>query len=167
MKEVNLIVAAMDVEVQALLENLPNYEEKLIDENKAYEFKINDENYILVKGKIGKVYTAIFLSRLALILKIKRVFNIGTSGGVNKDLKINDVIIATKVGYHDVDVTFFNYEVGQIPGDPRYYECDNKFVDSKNIDSKYCKKFQQLYKKQKTLTTLIGKICKITHTRNR
>lgn len=137
MKEVNLIIAAMDEEVQALLDNLPNYEVKTIDDNTAYEFKIRDENFILVKGKIGKVYTSIFLSRLALILKIKRVFNIGTSGGVKKGLKINDVIIATKVGYHDVDVTFFNYEIGQIPGDPRYYECDNEFVESKIIDPKY------------------------------
>ena len=126
MKEVNLIIAAMDEEVQALLDNLPNYEVKTIDDNTAYEFKIRDENFILVKGKIGKVYTSIFLSRLALILKIKRVFNIGTSGGVNKSLKINDV-----------DVTFFNYEIGQIPGDPRYYECDNEFVESKIIDPKY------------------------------
>lgn len=137
MKEVNLIIAAMDEEVQALLDNLPNYEVKTIDDNTAYEFKIRDENFILVKGKIGKVYTSIFLSRLALVLKIKRVFNIGTSGGVKKGLKINDVIIATKVGYHDVDVTFFNYEIGQIPGDPRYYECDNEFVESKIIDPKY------------------------------
>lgn len=137
MKEVNLIIAAMDEEVQALLDNLPNYEVKTIDDNTAYEFKIRDENFVLVKGKIGKVYTSIFLSRLALILKIKRVFNIGTSGGVNKGLKINDVIVATKVGYHDVDVTFFNYEIGQIPGDPRYYECDNEFVDSRIIDPKY------------------------------
>ena len=86
MKEVNLIIAAMDEEVQALLDNLPNYEVKTIDDNTAYEFKIRDENFILVKGKIGKVYTSIFLSRLALILKIKRVFNIGTSGGVNNSL---------------------------------------------------------------------------------
>ena len=137
MREVNLIVAAMNEEVNALLDNLSNYEVKTIDDNTCYEFKINDQVYILVKGKIGKVNTSIFLSRLALILKIKRVFNIGTSGGVNKGLKLNDVIIATKVGYHDVDVSFFGYEVGQIPGNPRYYECDNEFVDSKIIDSKY------------------------------
>lgn len=137
MKEVNLVIAAMDVEVQALLDNLEDYETISLDDNEAYQFIKNDETYILIKGKIGKVNTAIFLSRLALILKIKRVFNIGTSGGVNKDIKINDVIIATKVGYHDVDVTFFGYEIGQIPSNPRYYECDMDYVNSKVIDSKY------------------------------
>ena len=137
MNKVNLIVAAMDVEVQALLDNLEKYDEISLDGNTAYSFEIKDEKYILIKGKIGKVNTSFFLGRIAQLIDIKRVFNIGTSGGVNRALKINDVIIATKVGYHDVDVTFFNYEIGQVPGDPRYYECDMDFVNSKIIDEKY------------------------------
>lgn len=138
MEELNLIVAAMDIEVQALLDNIDSYQEIDIDDSKGYRFILNNEKYLLVKGKIGKVNTAFYLGRLALNYKIKRVFNIGTSGGVDKSLKINDVIVATKVGYHDVDVTFFgDYELGQMPGSPRYFECDNDFIDSKKIDDKY------------------------------
>ena len=78
MNKVNLIVAAMDVEVQALLDNLEKYDEITLDGNTAYSFEIKDEKYILIKGKIGKVNTSFFLGRIAQLIDIKRVFNIGT-----------------------------------------------------------------------------------------
>ena len=138
MKEVNLIIAAMDDEVNALLEVLDHqYKEIDIIDEHGYEFTINDQDYILFKGKIGKANTAFFLGRLFLQLNVKRVFNIGTSGGVNNSLNLYDVVIANKVGYHDVDVTMFNYKLGQMPGEDLYFECDNEFIDSKKIDSKY------------------------------
>lgn len=137
MQKVNLIIAAMDEEVNALIENLGEYEVVELDNQKSYKFIFNNEIYYLIQGQVGKVNTAIVLSRLAMLLNIKRVFNIGTSGGIDKSLNINDVIIATKVGYHDVDVSNFGYKIGQIPGDERYYNCDMDFVNKKLVRSKY------------------------------
>ncbi len=138
MKEVNLIIAAMNEEINALLELLDNNYEKIdIINEHGYRFFINEQDYILFKGKVGKANTAFFLGQLFLELKVKRVFNIGTSGGVNKSLNLYDVVIANKVGYHDVDVTMFDYELGQLPGEDLYFECDNEFIDSKKIDPKY------------------------------
>ena len=137
MKEYNLIIAAMDEEMNALVNILPNLNIVTINNEQMFEFVLNDENYLLGRGKIGKVHTAVYLTKLFENLKIKRVFNIGTSGGVDSSLEISDVIVATKVCYHDVDVTGFNYELGQMCGCPRFFLCDNDFVDSKVIDSKY------------------------------
>ena len=137
MKEYNLIVAAMDEEMEALL-NLLNHPSKITIKNEElYEFEINGESYLLGRGKIGKVHTAVYLTKLFEELKIKRVFNIGTSGGIDPKLNISDVVIATRVCYHDVDVTGFNYELGQMCGCPTYFECDREYIDSKMIDSKY------------------------------
>lgn len=137
MKEYNLIVAAMDEEMEALL-NLLNHPSKITIKNEElYEFEINSESYLLGRGKIGKVHTAVYLTKLFEELKIKRVFNIGTSGGIDPKLNISDVVIATKVCYHDVDVTGFNYELGQMCGCPTYFECDREYLKSKTIDSKY------------------------------
>ena len=127
----------MEIEVRGLLDSLSTYEETTIDNNKAYTFTLKDEDYVLIQGYIGKANTAFLLGRLSVLLNIKRVFNIGTSGGVNSNLKINDVVIATRVGYHDVDVTKFGYEYGQIPDSPRYFECDNEFINAHPIDPKY------------------------------
>ena len=137
MKKYNLIIAAMDEEMNALVNILPNLNIVTIDNEQMFEFTLNNENYILGRGKIGKVHTAIFLTKLFENLNIKRVFNIGTSGGVDSSLNISDVIIADKVCYHDVDVTGFNYDLGQMCGCPTYFVCDNDFIDSKIIDSKY------------------------------
>ena len=137
MKEYSLIVAAMDEEMNALLNLLPNLNKLSICNEELYEFEMNNQLYLLGRGKIGKVHTAVYLTKLFEELNIKRVFNIGTSGGVDSSLKISDVVIATKVAYHDVDVTGFNYELGQMCGCPTYYECDSEYIDSKKIDSKY------------------------------
>lgn len=137
MKEYSLIVAAMDEEMNALLNLIPNPSKLIIKDEELYEFELNNQYYLLGKGKIGKVHTAVYLTKLFEELKIKRVFNIGTSGGVDNSLNISDVIIATKVCYHDVDVTGFNYELGQMCGCPTYFECDSEYINSKSIDPKY------------------------------
>ena len=137
MKEYSLIVAAMDEEMNALLTLIPNPKQIEIKNEEMYEFNINDQYYLLGRGKIGKVHTAVYLTKLFEELKIKRVFNIGTSGGVDNSLKLSNVVIANKVAYHDVDVTGFNYQMGQMCGCPTYFECDVEYVDSKVIDPKY------------------------------
>ena len=137
MKTYSLIISAMDEEMEALLKLLPNLNKVTIKGEELYEFKLNNHSYLLGRGKIGKVHTAVYLSKLFEELNIDRVFNIGTSGGINPNLKISDVVIATKVCFHDVDVTGFNYELGQMCGCPTYFECDLDYVDSKVIDSKY------------------------------
>ena len=74
MKEVNLIIAAMDDEINALLEVLNHhYKEIDIINEHGYEFTINDQDYILFKGKIGKANTAFFLGRLFLELNVDPV----------------------------------------------------------------------------------------------
>lgn len=137
MKEYSLIVAAMDEEMDSLLKLLSNPNKLNIKGEELYEFELNGESYLLGRGKIGKVHTGVYLTKLFEELKIKRVFNIGTSGGIDPHLKVSDVVIATKVAYHDVDVTGFNYQLGQMCGCPTYFECDTTYVNSKVIDSKY------------------------------
>lgn len=137
MEQINLIIAAMDEEVQALLNHLDDYQNISLDDDIGYRFSLKNETYILIKGYIGKSNTAFLLGKLSKMLNIKRVFNIGTSGGVNKSLKINDVVIATKVAYYDVDVTFFNYKKGQIPGFPLFFDCDVDFFKNKTLSNKF------------------------------
>ncbi|MDD6302760.1 MAG: 5'-methylthioadenosine/adenosylhomocysteine nucleosidase [Bacillales bacterium] len=133
----SLIVAAMQVEFDALKNELDSYREIEVQNEKLLEFSLNGEYYLLGLGKIGKVSTAFFLGKLFSCLTIKRVFNIGTSGGVNSSLNISDVIIATEVGYYDVDVIDFGYQMGQVPGFPKYFTSDLNFIESKKISSKF------------------------------
>ena len=43
-------------------------------------------------------------------------------------IAVGDVVIADKLAYHDVDVTAFGYEYGQMAQQPLYFESDKKFV---------------------------------------
>ena len=128
MEKINLIVAAMEVELNALLNEIAEYEEIKVKGETLYRFERNNKIYYAGLGKIGKVHTAVYLAKMIESLDIERIFNIGTSGGIRKDLTTRDVIIATKVGYYDVDVTDFNYKLGQMCGCPQYFDCDNEYI---------------------------------------
>ena len=135
METINLVLVAMDSELDALLHTIKEYKVTNVNNEKGYEFTFEKEKYLIMMGKIGKVHTAFFLGQLSKCVNIKRVFNLGTSGGLNKDLSLDEVIIASKVGYYDVDVTSFGYGYGQVPGCPKYYECDEDYIEShlKNV----------------------------------
>ncbi len=131
MEHVSLIIIAMDEELNALLEALDSYE--IIDDDicKRYLYKKNNINYLITLGKIGKVSTAYFIGKISSYYKIDRIINIGTSGALQSSLNIGDVVIASNIIYNDVDVTGFNYKLGQVPSMPYMYAPDEKYISSK------------------------------------
>lgn len=76
---------------------------------------------IVAQGGHGKVQFGIqaqFL--LGSISGIKRIFCVGAAGGLGKELKIGDVVVAEQVVEHDYRVRFFKTEL------PRH-QCDREF----------------------------------------
>ena len=47
--------------------------------------------------------------------------NTGSAGGFDHTLKVGDIVISSEVRYHDVDLTVFGYEIGQLPANPAAY----------------------------------------------
>ena len=127
-KVYNLIIVAMKEEEKAILNSL---NVKIFKDDDHYSFKLNDEEFLLFRGQIGKAMTSFMLGKIFSKYSIKRVFNLGTSGGYSKDIKALDIVIATKVGYFDVDVTAFNYSLGQVPEFPRFFETDMDYIEKK------------------------------------
>lgn len=134
--KVSLIIIAMDEEFSHLLKSLNNdYTEEKFNDETIYSFYRNNKKYIALRGRVGKVSTSFYLGQLSSKFEIERIFNLGTSGGYSNDVNIGDVIIAREVLYHDVDATGFGYKIGQVPGFPLRYICDNSFLDNKVIVS--------------------------------
>ncbi len=132
--KINLIVLAMEEELNGVLKQLTSYE---IIENKFgnhYKFSLNGTTYIMTLGKIGKVSTGLFLGYLSSIYDIERVFNVGTSGGLNLNLNVGDVVIASEIMYYDVDVRAFNYQLGQVPSCPLKFVPDNNYLKGKKLN---------------------------------
>ena len=66
-----------------------NYEK---DNQDYYFFTLNNRDFILTKGKIGKVATGFHIGKITSEYNIKRIYNLGTSGAYNSSLNIGDAI---------------------------------------------------------------------------
>lgn len=80
---------------------------------------------ILIQSGIGKVSSSIACTILITLYKVNVVLNIGFSGTLKPYININDIIIAKKLSYYDVNLTNFNYSIGQIPGFPQTFYTNN------------------------------------------
>jgi len=115
------IIGAMEPEVAILKAKLTNAKTSNYGGFEFYQGQLNGNDVVIVQSGIGKVAAA--LATLLLIDKFNPdyVVNTGSAGGFEQSLKVGDVVISSEVRYHDVDVTAFGYEIGQLPANPPAY----------------------------------------------
>ena len=59
------------------------------------------------------------------------------------ELNVGDAVISTEVRHHDVDVTAFNYEYGQVPQLPAAFSADERLISvAEKCMQKKLSKFQ-------------------------
>lgn len=122
------IIGAMEEEVVILRDKLTNLQQEVIG---GCEFNIgmlNGVEVILLRSGIGKVNAAIATTILLEKYAPTYVINTGSAGGFHPDLNIGDIVISTEVRHHDVDVTVFDYEYGQVPGLPAAFVADETLI---------------------------------------
>lgn len=122
------IIGAMEEEVTILRDKI---EEKSVETIAGCEFtsgKMNGKDVILLRSGIGKVNAAMSTSILLERFRPDYVVNTGSAGGYDPDLNVGDVVISSEVRHHDVDVTAFGYEYGQVPQLPAAFEANQKLV---------------------------------------
>ncbi|RAK17346.1 adenosylhomocysteine nucleosidase [Anoxybacillus vitaminiphilus] len=124
------IIGAMEEEVTILREQIANREDTVIANSEFYTGTINDVDVVLLKSGIGKVNAAMSTAILLERFKPDYVINTGSAGGFLQTLNVGDIVISTEVAHHDVDVTAFGYEYGQVPGMPARYTADKKLVEA-------------------------------------
>ncbi|MCY4328655.1 MAG: 5'-methylthioadenosine/adenosylhomocysteine nucleosidase [Endozoicomonadaceae bacterium] len=122
------IIAAMEEEITPLKGLLKDLEITVIAGFKYYTGYFSDKKIILLRSGIGKVNSTISTTLLLEKFKPDYVLNTGSAGAVDLSLKIGDLVISNKVCHHDVDITSFGYEKGQIPGLPTFFLPGNSLV---------------------------------------
>lgn len=133
------IIGAMEEEVSLLRSNITD---KQMNEVAGCEFtsgQIGEKEVILLKSGIGKVNAAMSTTILLVKYKPDLIINTGSAGGYNPQLNIGDLVISTEVRHHDVDVTIFDYEYGQVPQMPPAFLADPSLIETalkavKNIE---------------------------------
>ena len=122
------IIAAMPEELAYLIQHLENASEEMVLGNTYHTGRIGAVELVLVESGIGKVMAAMSVAILADHFRVDAVINTGSAGALAEGISVGDVVIAEKLAYHDVDVTAFGYEYGQMAQQPLYFESDKKFV---------------------------------------
>ncbi|KEA61879.1 5'-methylthioadenosine nucleosidase [Marinobacterium lacunae] len=118
----------MDQEVEELKEALIDHTHEVIAGFDFYTGKLNGTDVVLLKSGIGKVNAAIGCSILLYHYQPTCVINTGSAGGFDAALEVGDVVISQEVRHHDVDLTVFGYESGQVPGMPPAFTPDPLLV---------------------------------------
>lgn len=123
------IIGAMDEEVDIIRHAL---EEPRREQHGAFSYIIGRYNgleTVLLKSGIGKVNAAVGCTVMIQSFKPTCIINTGSAGAIHSDLDIGDVIIGIELAFHDVDVTAFGYEYGQVPGLPTRFSSHKPLVD--------------------------------------
>ena len=122
------IIAAMSSEykqVAQLLENKKEYTEGIYEYT---EGTIKNNTIILTKCGIGKVNAAVGAVELIRTFQPDCVISTGVAGGIDKCLKVMDVVASAQIVYHDVWCGEGN-SYGQIQGMPTFFEGNKTLFD--------------------------------------
>lgn len=123
------IIAAMPEELKLLVEHLEMAEKHQRLGHVYYTGRIKHHEVVLVESGIGKVMSAMSVAVLVNDFEVTAVINTGSAGAVASGLEIGDVVVADRLVYHDVDVTAFGYDYGQMARQPLYYEASRYLVE--------------------------------------
>ena len=123
------IIGAMEEEVVILREKIDGSQTEIIAGCEFTTGTMEGKDVILLRSGIGKVNAAMSTAILLEKYKPDFVINTGSAGGLNPDLNVGDVVISSEVRHHDVDVTAFGYEYGQVPKLPAAFEADSALVN--------------------------------------
>ena len=113
------IIGAMPQEVEILCGLMLEPKTTEIANCKIFEGKINNRPVAVLQSGIGKVAAAMGTTLLIQQFKPDMIINTGSAGGLDP----------TDVRHHDVDVTAFGYEKGQLPANPAAFLPNEQLVD--------------------------------------
>jgi len=122
------IMGAMPEEVAPILERLDDVQEVNYAKNKYYKAKYKNVDVVVAYSKIGKVFSTLTASTMLQMFACDLLLFTGVAGAVNPELKIGDLIVATKLAQHDLDITIFGHPHGYVPEGSVYVESDKDLL---------------------------------------
>ncbi len=122
------IIGAMDVEIQALLDEMENVTATEKAGTVYYEGTLQGLAAVVVKCGIGKVNAAIGAQILCDCFAVTHIVNTGIAGSLCAQQDIGDLVISSDVWHHDFDCVNFGYPMCQIPGMPRSFAADEAMI---------------------------------------
>jgi adenosylhomocysteine nucleosidase len=124
------IIGAMQLEVETLLANLKNGQEKNIAGSVFYEGQLEGTSVVIVQCGVGKVNAYLCAQILCTAYGVTHIVNTGIAGSLSPMLDIGDLVVSKDAMYHDFDCVHFGYEMGKVPGmDTVAFPADKAMMD--------------------------------------
>ena len=109
------IIGAMELEVKELKEAMSVSEIINKANMEFYEGTLNNVPVVVVQSGIGKVNAALCTQILADLFQVTHIINSGGAGSLIATLDFGDILISRDALLHDMDVTIFGYQLGEVP----------------------------------------------------
>jgi adenosylhomocysteine nucleosidase len=130
------ILGAFDQEIKHLLSIATNKSEKVIQRITFTEADLAGKKVVIAQTGIGKVNAAIVTTLMIEHFMPKEIVFTGIAGGTNPGLSPGDIVIGTRVAYHDYG-TLTRDSLMRRPtrnpftqaDNPVFYECEPKLVE--------------------------------------
>ncbi|MDR2152151.1 MAG: 5'-methylthioadenosine/adenosylhomocysteine nucleosidase [Helicobacteraceae bacterium] len=130
------IIGAMIEETEPILAKLEKVNTTRIGGNYYHEGIYASKKVTLAYSRIGKVNAAVTAAILIERFKAERILFSGVAGAINANLKIGDLIYATRLVQHDVDITAFGHPLGFIPETGDFFQTDPRLNEIAEIVAK-------------------------------
>ena len=118
------IIGAMAPEVAILRDRIDNPRNHQVAGFEFISGQLEGRDVVLVQSGIGKVAAAVATTLMIARFNPDAVINTGSAGGLDAGLAVGDIVISSELRHHDVDVTAFGYEYGQVPNMPPAFKAD-------------------------------------------
>ena len=119
------IIGALPEEIAPLLAHYKEYETIEFGGNTFYKIQLAGKTAIIARSRIGKVHSALTASSMVLHFGCEKIVFNGIAGAINPAYKVGDLLFASKLCQHDVDLTIFGYPYGFIPESETFTKSDS------------------------------------------
>ena len=138
------IMGAMPEEIAPILEKVGKYKTTKYAANTYYEVNYKGIDLVIAYSKIGKVFSTLTAASLLERFGCDRLLFSGVAGAISPELKVGDLVIATKLAQHDLDITAFGHPHGFVPEGAVFIETDKEMLEmAKEVASEMSKNVKE------------------------
>lgn len=114
------IICAVERELAPIEAMLENHKTESLLQRTFHTGTLHGTEVAAVIGGVGKVNGAITAQLLAERFGVERLIFTGVAGGLDDSLKVGDVVIGTRLLYHDIAMELVGNDVFDTPGEGFY-----------------------------------------------
>jgi len=123
------IMGAMPEEIEPILERLDSVKRHEVADNVYYTALYGSLDLVIAYSKIGKVFSALTAATMIEHFGVRKMLFSGVAGAINPELRIGDLIAATKLCQHDLEITAFGHPYGYVPEGKVFVEADPRLLE--------------------------------------